>query len=60
MTPDEFLAHRIGHGMSRYRFESPEARVTCLNRVQSRLTRTDPSDLVHRMEVIYVIALAGE
>jgi SAM-dependent methyltransferase len=60
MTPEEFLAHRIGHGQSRRRFESlnEDLRSRCLERVRSRLQRLDTDDIVDCAEVIYAVATA--
>lgn len=59
MTPDEFLAHRTGHGMSRYRYEMLDAtgRLRCLDRVRGRIRDLAPDDLRDRAEVIYASAL---
>jgi ubiquinone/menaquinone biosynthesis C-methylase UbiE len=58
MTPDEFIAHRVGHGMSRRRFETLETSVrsACLEQVRSRLEGISPRGLIDRAEVIYAIA----
>lgn len=60
MTPEEFLAHRIGHGQSRRRFESldADAQSRCLERVRSRLQHLDANAFVDRAEVIYAVATA--
>ena len=58
MTPDEFIAHRVGHGASRHRFESldPLARAACLDAVRRRLSGMGPDALVDRSGVIYAVA----
>lgn len=58
MTAQEFIAHRVGHGMSRFRFESltADGRATCLARVRARLEHLDAEGLVDRSEVIYAVA----
>nr|MBA3431206.1 class I SAM-dependent methyltransferase [Actinomycetota bacterium] len=58
MTAEEFVAHRVGHGVSRHRFESlgPEGRAECLARVRARLECLDAGGFVDRSEVIYAVA----
>jgi SAM-dependent methyltransferase len=58
MTPDEFIAHRVGHGASRHRFESldPNGRSACLDAVRRRLAGLGPDALVDRADVIYAVA----
>jgi ubiquinone/menaquinone biosynthesis C-methylase UbiE len=58
MTAEEFITHRVGHGMSRHRFESltPDGRAECLSRVRASLERLGPEGLVDRSEVIYGVA----
>jgi ubiquinone/menaquinone biosynthesis C-methylase UbiE len=58
MTPDEFIAHRVGHGASRHRFESldPSTRPACLDAVRQRLRGMGPEALLDRSDVIYAAA----
>jgi SAM-dependent methyltransferase len=58
MTPDEFIAHRVGHGASRHRFDSldPAARSACLDAVRRRLSGLGAEALVDRCEVICAVA----
>ncbi|MGH2730502.1 MAG: class I SAM-dependent methyltransferase [Actinomycetota bacterium] len=55
LTPDEFLAHRTGHGESRRRFESlgEDTRAELLRKVRLRLLELGPEDFVHREAVVY-------
>ena len=57
-NPDEFLAHRSGHGQSRLRLEAmpSEARNSCLERARSRLERLGPEGFEERADVVYVVA----
>lgn len=59
MTPERFIEHRAGHGVSRWRFETIEERrrVDFLDRVLERVSRLDPQDIVQREEVVYATAL---
>lgn len=59
MTPEDFLAHRTGHGASRRRFDTldEEGRAMCLQRVRSRLRDVPPEGFVDRAEVIYAIGV---
>lgn len=56
MTPDEFLEHRVGHGVSRRRFDSlgPDARGRCLRSAHARLAGLD--SIRDTSEVIFAIA----
>jgi SAM-dependent methyltransferase len=58
MTPDEFIAHRVGHGMSKHRFESlaEGARAMCLEKVRARLVGLGPGGLIDEADVIYAFA----
>jgi ubiquinone/menaquinone biosynthesis C-methylase UbiE len=58
MSADEFIAHRVGHGMSRHRFESLDeaARAACLEALRSRLEQLDTHGLVDEADVIYALA----
>lgn len=57
MAEEEFIAHRTGHGASRYRFAAlpPEARERCLERVRSRLAPLGPREFEQVDEVVYAI-----
>jgi ubiquinone/menaquinone biosynthesis C-methylase UbiE len=57
-TPEEFLAHRTGHGLSRLRLQalSPEVATRCVQAVRKRLDGLNPSDFEERSEVVYAIA----
>ncbi|MEA2460567.1 MAG: hypothetical protein QOH90_744 [Actinomycetota bacterium] len=57
-NPDEFLAHRTGHGLSRLRLHalSPEVSIRCVETVRERLKSLGPADFEERSEVVYVIA----
>lgn len=58
MTPDDFIAHRVGHGMSRHRFESLDeaAREACVDALRARLDELGPKGLVDEADVIYAVA----
>ncbi|MBA2427526.1 MAG: methyltransferase domain-containing protein [Actinobacteria bacterium] len=58
MTAEEFVDHRVGHGMSRRRFDSlgPHARALCLTRVRRRLEEVDREGLTDTSEVIFALA----
>lgn len=58
MTPEEFLEHRVGHGVSRRRFDSLDraARSACLERVRSRIEGLDRRGLTDSSEVIFAVA----
>jgi SAM-dependent methyltransferase len=58
LTPDEFLAHRTGHGESRRRFESLDehTRAELLRKVRPHLFELRPEDFVQREEVVYATA----
>ncbi|MGH2752088.1 MAG: class I SAM-dependent methyltransferase [Actinomycetota bacterium] len=60
MTSEKFMQHRLGHGMSRYRFESlaPDGRRQCLARVSTRLEDLSAEDFVDRAEVVYAVGRA--
>jgi SAM-dependent methyltransferase len=60
-TPDEFLAHRTGHGQSRLRFEAmpEEVRSRCLEKARSRLERLGPEGFEEYAEVVYVVGRKG-
>jgi ubiquinone/menaquinone biosynthesis C-methylase UbiE len=59
MTPEGFFEHRIGHGVSRWRFETLDdrRRTSFRERVLERVARLDPQDIVQREEVIYATAV---
>ncbi|MGH2694397.1 MAG: class I SAM-dependent methyltransferase [Actinomycetota bacterium] len=61
MTTDGFIAHRVGHGSSRHRFESLDldTRSACLDAVRKRVKGLGPEALVDRSEVIYAVADVG-
>jgi hypothetical protein len=58
MTVDQFVAHRTGHGASRWRFDSLDDRTrdSCLQQVRMRLDELDPEGLTERSDVIYAVA----
>lgn len=58
MTAAEFLAHRVGHGSSRRRFDSldPAGREACLRRVRKRLEDVSAEGLTDTSEVIFAVA----
>ena len=58
MSGDEFIAHRVGHGMSRHRFESLDmaGRAACLEAMRSRLEELGAQGLVDEADVIYALA----
>jgi ubiquinone/menaquinone biosynthesis C-methylase UbiE len=62
MTTDEFIAHRVGHGASRHRFQSLDldARSACLDAVRARLNDLGSGALVDRSDVIYAVADVGD
>lgn len=55
MTSDMFIAHRVEHGMSRYRFSSlaEQVQTSLLGRVRARLANLEPEGLVDEADVIY-------
>ena len=57
MTTEEFIGHRVSHGMSRFRFESLDvaARQSCLDAARARIGDLGPDGLVDEAEVIYAI-----
>lgn len=59
-SPDEFLAHRTGHGASKRRFDSLDGadKRTCIGRVRSRLRSLPPGDIIDRAEVVFSVATA--
>lgn len=61
MTLESFLNHRMGHGMSRCRFESlpGEVRAEVVQTVTERLRSAPPSAFLDRSEVIYATAIAA-
>lgn len=61
MTPQEFVDHRIGHGLSRKRFTSlPHSAVApFLQALSERLERLDAEELTDRSEVVYGSARRG-
>jgi SAM-dependent methyltransferase len=58
LTPDEFLAHRTGHGESRRRFESLDehTRAELLRKIRPRLSELGREDFVQRETVVYATA----
>ncbi len=60
-TPDEFIAHRIGHGRSRCRVRSmpDDVRTRCLRHARERLKGLTPADFEEITEVVYVVGQKG-
>ncbi|MGH2700007.1 MAG: class I SAM-dependent methyltransferase [Actinomycetota bacterium] len=58
---DDFLAHRTGHGSSKRRLDSLDARAqrVCIEQVRSRLQTLAPEDFTDRAEVVFSTATTG-
>ena len=56
-TPDEFIAHRIGHGRSRQRVQPipEEKRIRCLRDARERLKALTPDSFEEVADVVYVV-----
>jgi SAM-dependent methyltransferase len=59
MDVETFLSCRTGLGLAKRRFEAlePGVRSLCLARVEERLSRMPPEDLVERDEIVFATAL---
>ncbi|MDQ3783898.1 MAG: class I SAM-dependent methyltransferase [Actinomycetota bacterium] len=56
-TPDQFIAHRIGHGRSRQRVQPipEEVRIRCLRDARERLKALTPDAFEEIADVVYVV-----